>query len=411
MMYHYPVIAHSKGGIVKEAVIISGARTPIGAFGRAFINYSAVKLGAEAIKAAISRSRVDANLVDEVIMGCSVEVTDEINIARRCAVSAGIPVEVPAYTVNQICVSGLRAIVSGIWTIKAGDASVIVAGGTENMSQMPYVVRGARWGSRLEHGIIEDAMLAGPLACPFNRYHMAITAENVGLKYRVSREDQDLFAFNSHRKAIAAIDSGRFKEEIVPVLVSQSDSEPKIVDTDQHPRHDLTLEQLARFPPYFKKDGLITVGTASGLNDAAAAVVIMDKDRAEELGISPYMKLVAHASVGVEPEIMGMGPVPAVRKALSKANLRLEDIGLIELNEAFAVTSLAVGRELGLDWEKVNVNGGAIALGHPIGATAAILTVKLMYEMVHRHTRYGLVTACVGGGQGMAAIFENLRHP
>ena len=395
---------------MKDAVIVSGARTPIGGFGRAFLDFSAGDLGAHVIRVALERAGVDKKLVDQVIMGCSVEVTHEVNIARRCAVASGLPIEVPAYTVNQICASGVRSIVSGILTVRAGEADVIVAGGTENMSQMPYIVRNARWGSRLENGVIEDAMLAGPLACPFNRYHMGMTAENVQKKYKVSREDQDSFALESHRRAVAAIAAGKFKDEIAPVTLGKSGSgESRVIDTDQHPRKDLTLERLAGFPPFFCADGTITVGTASGLNDGAAAVVVMSEDKAKKLGISPRLRMVAQASVGVEPELMGMGPVPSVRKALKLANLKLEDIGLIELNEAFAVTTLAVGRELGFDWDKVNVNGGAIALGHPIGATAAILTVKLMYEMARRKTRYGMVTACIGGGQGIAAIFENLE--
>ena len=394
---------------MQEAVIVSGARTPLGGFGRAFVDYSAVNLGADVIKAALDRAKVERQLVDQVIMGCSVEVTHEINVARKCAVAAGLPIDVPAYTVNQICASGLRAIVSGVLTIKAGEADVVVAGGTENMSQMPYIVRNARWGTRLENGVIEDAMLAGPLACPFNRYHMGITAENVRKKYEISRQDQDAYALESHRRAIRAMDEGKFEEEIIPInLGVMGSGEPRIIDTDQHPRRDMTMERLSGFPPFFCADGTITVGTASGLNDGAGAVVIMSEGRAKDLGISPRLRMVSQASVGVEPEYMGMGPVSTVRKALARANLKLEDIGLIELNEAFAVTSLAVGRELGFDWGKVNVNGGAIALGHPIGATAAILTVKLMYEMARRKTRYGMVTLCVGGGQGIAAVFENM---
>ena len=393
-----------------EAVIVSGARTPVGSFGRGFVDFSAIQLGAHVISAALDRSKVDKQLVDQVIMGCSVEVTHEINIARTAAVGAGLSVDVPAYSVNQICASGLRAIVSGILTVRAGEADVIVAGGTENMSQMPYILRNARWGSRLENGVIEDSMLGGPLACPFNHYHMGMTAENVQKKYNVSREDQDVFALESHRRAMEALEAGRFKDEIAPVMVGvTAKGEPRVIDIDQHPRDDLTLERMASFPPFFSEDGTITVGTASGLNDGAAAVVVMSDDKAKELELAPRLKMVSQASVGVEPKYMGMGPVPTVKKALEQANLKLEDIGLIELNEAFAVTTLAVGRELGLDWDKVNVNGGAIALGHPIGATCAILTVKLMYEMARRGTRYGMVTACVGGGQGIAAIFENLE--
>jgi acetyl-CoA C-acetyltransferase len=394
---------------MKDAVIVSGARTALGGFGRAFVDYSSAQLGADAIRAALDRAKVDQALVEQVIMGCSVEVTHEINVARSCAVAAGLPVSVPAFTVNQICASGLRAIVSGVLTVKAGEAEVLVAGGTENMSQMPYIVRNARWGTRLENGVIEDSMLGGPLACPFNRYHMGVTAENVQKKYGISREDQDAFALESHRRAVAAMEAGRFKEEIVPINIGVGPTgEDRIIDMDQHPRRDLTMERLASFQPFFSEEGTITVGTASGLNDGAAAVVVMSEDRAKDMGVSPRVKMVSQASVGVEPEYMGIGPVPTVKKALDLASLKLEDIGLIELNEAFAVTTLAVGRELGFDWDKVNVNGGAIALGHPIGATAAILTVKLMYEMARRRERYGMVTACVGGGQGIAAIFENM---
>jgi acetyl-CoA C-acetyltransferase len=391
-----------------EAVIVSAARTPIGRFGGGLMNVHAIELGATAIKAAVERARIAPSDVDEVVMGCTVHVGEDTNIARLCSLKAGLPIEVPAYTVNRMCTSGLEGINTASRFIEAGEAEVMVAGGTENMSQMPYILRKARWGYRLGGAIMEDAMEMGPLRCAVNHYHLAITGENVVEKYGIGREEQDRFALMSHQRAVAAIQAGKFKDEIIPVSVPQPKGEAKIIDTDEHPRADTSLERLSRLPPAFKEGGTITAGNASGINDAAAAVVIMSRQKAQQLGIKPLLAIKARADVGVDPAIMGIGPVYATRKALERAKLSLDDIDLIELNEAFAATSIAAGNELGLDWEKTNVNGGAVALGHPVGASGAVLVVKLLYEMLRRKSKYGVATLCAGGGLGLATVLENI---
>ncbi|MBI2304873.1 MAG: acetyl-CoA C-acetyltransferase [Chloroflexi bacterium] len=390
---------------MEEVVIVSGVRTAIGGFGGSFRDYPAYKLGAAAIKAALEKAGIDGKEVDDVIFGCHYQVGEDGYMARHCAVEAGLPVEVPAYTVNRICGSGLEAINTATRAIMAGDASIVVAGGVENMSQLPYILRKARWGYRLGDSILEDVVIQG-LNCPFNHYHMGVTAENVAERFEVSRQAQDEMALMSHQRAVAAIQEGRFKEQILPITVPQPRGEPKVVDTDEHPRPDTSLEKLAKLPTAFKKDGTVTAGNSSGLNDAAAAVVLMSRRRAQELGLKPRLFVRDRAASGVDPAIMGMGPLHAVRKVLKNSSLKLEDIDLVELNEAFAAQAVAVVRGLGLDWSRVNVNGGAVALGHPIGASGCILTVKLMHEMERRGSRYGLVTLCIGGGQGIATIFE-----
>ena len=391
---------------MEEVVLVSGCRTAIGRLGGAFQNYSASDLGAVVIKEAVCRAGVAPEQVDQVILGCVGQVMEDGYIARHAAVKAGLPIEVPAYTVNRICGSGLEAINTAARWIETGDAEVIVAGGAENMSMMPYYIRNGRYGYRLGHGQLEDG-ITHLLGDPFSKVHMGITAENLAEQFHVTREEQDQIAAQSQERAVAAMAAGRFKDEIVPVEV-KAGRETKLIDTDEHPRADTTLESLAKLRPAFKEGGMVTAGNASGINDGAAAVVAMSRSKADELGLQPRLRLVARAEAGVEPSIMGSGPIPAVRKALTKAGLEAGQMDVVELNEAFASVAAACSNELGLDAEKTNPNGGAIALGHPIGASGAILTVKLMYELERRQGRYGLVSLCIGGGQGIATIFERV---
>jgi acetyl-CoA C-acetyltransferase len=392
---------------MEEVVVVSGCRTPIGRLGGAFQAFSASDLAAIAIKEAVNRAGVLPEQVDQVILGCVGQVMEDGYIARHAAVKAGLPIEVPAYTVNRICGSGLEAINTAARWIECGDASVIVAGGAENMSMMPYYVRNGRYGYRLGNGQLEDG-IQHLLNDPFSNSPMGITAENLAEKFHVSREEQDEIALRSQQRAGAAMQAGRFKDEIVPVQV-KAGRETKMIDTDEHPRPDTSKETLAKLRPAFKEGGVVTAGNASGINDGAAAVVVMSRSKADELGIKPRLRLVARAEAGVEPSLMGSGPIPAVRKALQKAGMAADQMDVIELNEAFASVAAACSSVLGLDPEKTNPNGGAIALGHPIGASGAILTVKLMYELERRKGRYGLVSLCIGGGQGIATIFERLN--
>ncbi len=388
---------------MEDIVILSGARTPIGRFQGAFSNVPASDLGAIVIGAAVERAGLNPQQVDHVILGCAGQVAEDGYISRHAAVKAGIPIETPAVTINRICGSGLEAINTGARYIQTGDASIVVAGGAENMTMMPYYLRQARSGYRMGNGVIEDGILH-LLGDPFGKVHMGITAENLAEKYEISREAQDEVALRSQERAAAAIAAGKFKDEIVPVEMKNG-KETVIIDTDEHPRQT-TMEALGKLRPAFKEGGMVTAGNASGINDGAAAVVVTSAAKARELGLKPRLRLVARAEAGVEPSIMGSGPIPAVQKALRKAGMTIDQIDLIELNEAFAAVSAACSTVLGLNPEKTNVNGGAIALGHPVGATGAILTVKLMYEMERRGARYGLVSLCIGGGQGIATIFE-----
>ena len=388
-----------------EVVLVEGVRTAIGRFGGALSPLSASDLGAAVIGEVLRRTGVSGADVDEVILGCVGQIAEDAYIARAAAIKAGVPKEVPAFTVNRLCSSGLQAIVSASHAIRLGEADVVVAGGVESMSNVPYYLRKARFGYRLGHDTLEDGLIT-MLSDPFRRYHMGVTAENVAERWGIDRATQDQVALRSQQRMAAAMAAGRFRDQIVPVTVPDRKGE-RVVDTDEHPRPDTTLEQLAALKPAFKEGGTVTAGNSSGINDGAAAVVVMSSDKARALGLKPRLVLRAAAAAGVEPEYMGIGPVPAVRKALARAGLSLDDIDLVELNEAFAAQAEAVVRDLGLDWERVNVNGGAIAHGHPVGATGAILTVKLMYEMQRRGARYGLVTMCIGGGQGLAAVFEN----
>jgi acetyl-CoA C-acetyltransferase len=390
---------------MEDIVIVSGARTPIGKFQGAYSNFSASDLGAAAIRAAVERAGLSPEQVDHVILGCVGQVAEDGYISRHAAVKAGMSVDTPAVTVNRICGSGLEAINTASRYILSGDASVVVAGGAENMTMMPYYVRQGRSGYRMGNGVLEDGILH-LLGDPFSKQHMGITAENLAEKYEVSREAQDEIAMRSQERAAAAIAAGKFKDEIVPVQVKQG-KETVTIDQDEHPRQT-TMEALGKLRPAFKEGGMVTAGNASGINDGAAAVVVTSASKAKELGLTPRLRLVSRAEAGVEPSIMGQGPIPAVQKALAKAKMTIDQIDLVELNEAFASVAAACSTALHLDPEKTNVNGGAIALGHPVGATGAILTVKLMYEMERRNAQFGLVTLCIGGGQGIATIFERV---
>ncbi|MGI6585917.1 MAG: acetyl-CoA C-acetyltransferase [Lutisporaceae bacterium] len=390
---------------MREVVIASGARTAIGNFNGSLAGVSAVDLGVAAVREAIKRAGITPEMVDDTIMGCILQAGLGQGVARQVAVKSGIPIEKPAYTINMICGSGLRTVQIAAQQIISGECDVVVAGGTENMSAAPYLLRNARTGYRMGHGEIIDSMIYDSLTDIFNNYHMGVTAENLAEKYNISREEQDAFAASSQNKAEAAIREGKFKDEIVPVVIPSKKGDI-VVDTDEFPRAGVTTEALAKLRPAFKKDGTVTAGNASGINDGAAALVIMAADKAKELGLKPLAKIVSYASAGVDPSIMGIGPVPAVKKALERANLKLEDIDLIEANEAFAAQSIAVARDLGFDMNKVNVNGGAIALGHPVGASGARILVTLLYEMRRRKSKKGLATLCIGGGMGTALIVD-----
>jgi acetyl-CoA C-acetyltransferase len=389
---------------MKDIVLVSGVRTAIGSFGGSLKDFSASDLGAIAIREAVKRAGVAPEQVDEVAMGCVGQAAEDAYLSRMASVKAGIPVEATAITINRLCSSGLQAIVTAAMEISCNFAEIVVAGGAESMSNLPYYLRNARFGYRMGHGEFEDGLVTA-LSDPFTRNHMGITAENVAEKYHVTRDQQDQFALESQQNAAKAIAAGVFKDDIVPVKVKLSKTEEKTFDTDEHPRKT-TPESLAKLRPAFKKDGTVTAGNASGVNDAAAAVVMMTTQKASALGLKPVVRLVDAAAAGVPPEIMGIGPVPAVKKLLKKTGVKLDDIGVIELNEAFASQSVACIHELGLNPCLVNVNGGAIALGHPIGASGCIITLKLINEMVRRKSKYGMATLCIGGGQGLAVLFE-----
>jgi acetyl-CoA C-acetyltransferase len=391
---------------MKDVVIVSAARTPIGRFGKSLNNVTAVKLGEVAIKEAVSRAGIDPATIDEVIYGCVLQAGQGQGVARLAAMGAGIPKEVPAMTINKLCGSGLRTVSMAAQIIKAGDADIIVAGGTESMTMAPYLVPKARWGGRMGNMQMEDDMLKDGLTDTFSGLHMGITAENVAEQWGITREEQDDFSFHSQQKCAEAINAGKFKDEIVPVEVPQWDGSTVVVDTDEHPIPGILRDAFDGVKPAFKKDGTVTALNASGINDGAAAVVVMSADKAAELGIKPLAKIVSYASAGVDPSIMGIGPVPATKKALEKAGITLDQIDLIEANEAFAAQSVAVGKDLGFDPEKLNVNGGAIALGHPIGASGCRILVSLIYEMQRRESKYGLATLCIGGGMGCSTIVE-----
>lgn len=393
----------------KEVVIVSAVRTAIGSFQGSLANVSAARLGAIVLEAALDKAGVAKELVDEVIMGNVLQAGQGQNPARQAAVRAGLGHEIPAVTINKVCGSGLKAVHLATQAIMSGDSDIVLAGGMENMSLAPYLLEGARSGYRMGEQKAVDAMIRDGLWCAFNDYHMGITAENLCVRYGITREEQDEFAAWSQRKAQQAIAEGRFVQEIVPVELPQKKGERVVFATDEFPRANVTAETLGKLKPAFKKDGSVTAGNASGINDGAAALLLMSREKAEELGVRPLAAIVANASVGVDPQVMGIGPVLATERVLEKAGLALEQIDLIEANEAFAAQCLAVGKELGFDRDRLNVNGGAIALGHPIGASGARILTTLLHEMHKRgDVHHGLATLCIGGGQGIATVIRKI---
>lgn len=392
---------------MKEVVIVSALRSPIGVFGGAFKNVSAVDLGAKVLKESYKRLDLDPAEIDEVILGNVLSAGLGQNVARQVAIYAGIPKEVPSFTVNHVCGSAIKSIMLGVQSIMLGDNDVVAVGGTENMSQAPYVLNEQRFGAHMGNREVVDTMVNDGLWDAFNDYHMGITAENIADQFDISREEQDAFALESQKRAEEAIKSGRFKDEIVPISVPQRKGDDVIVDTDEGPRFGQTIEALEKLKPAFKKDGgSVTAGNSSTINDAASVLLLMSKEKAEALGLEPLATIVSYASAGVDPAIMGTGPIPATNKALEKADLSIDDLELIESNEAFAAEALTVNKELGLDPEIVNVNGGAISLGHPIGASGSRIVTTLIHEMVKRDNKIGLATLCIGGGQGNSLIIK-----
>ncbi len=394
--------------MMREVAIVSAVRTPVGTFNGSLSTVSAVDLGALVVAEAVKRAGLSSEDVDEVILGNVLQAGLGQNPARQVGVKAGLPIEVPAWTVNMVCGSGLRTIALGAQAIANGDADIIIAGGMENMSLAPYLLNKARNGYRMGNQSVIDEMITDGLWCAFNDIHMGITAENIAEKYHITREEQDFFAFNSQQKAAAAIVAGKFKAEILPVAVAKGKSGTTIFDTDEHPRANTSLAGLSELKPAFKPGGTVTAGNASGLNDGAGAVALISLERAQALNLKPMAVIRSYASGGVDPKIMGMGPVPASEKALRLAGLRVADMGRIEANEAFASQSIAVAKELSLPNERVNVNGGAIALGHPIGASGTRILVTLLHELQASKEKFGLATLCIGGGQGVAMVVENL---
>jgi acetyl-CoA C-acetyltransferase len=391
-----------------EAVILSACRTPIGAFGGAFKDVSAVDLGAVVIREAIARAGVKPADVGDVVMGCVLQAGAGMNVARQAALKAGVPVEVPGETVNRVCGSGMQAVVHAVEAIRVGYVDTMVGGGTESMSNAPYLLKGARWGYRMGNAEAVDSMLLEGLTCAMGGCHMGMTAEEIATRYKVSRGDQDAFAAGSQDRAVRAIADGRFKEEIVAVPIPQRKGAPINVDTDEYPRAGTTVDKLAALKPAFKKDGSVTAGNASGINDGASALVVTTLRKAKEIGRKPLARILSYVSTGVDPMIMGMGPVPAIRKVLERAGLKMDDVDLFELNEAFAAQSLAVVRELKIDPARVNVHGGAIALGHPIGASGARVLTTLAYALRAQNKKYGIASLCIGGGMGIAMAIQNL---
>src|SRR4051812_47405647 len=391
----------------REVVVVSGVRTAIGDYGMTLRDFLATKLGAIAIKEAVARAKIDPATVGHVVMGSVIHgEARDMYLSRVAALDAGLPVGTPCLTVNRLCGSGLQAIVSAVQHLMLGDCEVAVAGGAESMSRAAYLLPSGRWGQRMGDAPVVDAMTAA-LHDPFGHGHMGVTAENIAAKYGFTREQQDQYSVESHQRAARAIEAGYFKSQIVPVELKSRKGVEQFT-TDEHVRADASVENLAKLRPVFKKGGTVTAANASGINDAAAAVVLMEAKAAQRAGAKPMARLVAYAHAGVEPQVMGLGPIPAVRRVFEKAGLKPSDMDVIESNEAFAVQAMAVTRDLGLDPAKVNANGGAVALGHPIGATGCILTVKALYELARLQKRYALVTMCIGGGQGIAAIFERV---
>jgi acetyl-CoA C-acetyltransferase len=391
-----------------DALLVSACRTPIGAFGGALKDLTAADLGAVAIREAIARAKVSPSDVDDVLMGCVLQAGAGMNVARQAALKAGVPVDVPAETINRVCGSGLQAVLHAVEGVRSGYSHIIVAGGTESMSNAPYLLKGARWGYRMGNAEVIDSMLSEGLTDAMHCCHMGMTAEEVAHRYNISRADQDAFSAESQRRAAAAMTSGAFKAEVVPVDVPQKKGEAVRVETDEYPRPGTTVEKLGTLRPAFAKSGSVTAGNASGINDGAAALVVMNQDTARQRRAVPLARVLAHAVTGVDPMVMGIGPISAVRKVLERASLQASAIDLFEFNEAFAAQSLAVVRELGVDAAKVNVNGGAIALGHPIGASGARILTTLLYGLKARRLRYGVASLCIGGGMGIAIAVEAL---
>ena len=391
-----------------DVVLLSACRTPIGSFGGVYKELSAVDLGAAVIREAVARAGVRPEDIGDVALGCVLQAGAGMNVARQAALRAGLPVEVPAETINRVCGSGLQAVVHAVEAITVGYVEAVVAGGTESMSNAAYLATGARWGLRLGHGALTDSLIADGLTCAVHACHMGATAEEIATRYAITRADQDLFAAESQRRAERAVREGQFVAEIVPVFVPQRKGPAVEVRLDEYPRAGTTRETLGALKAAFAKDGTVTAGNASGINDGAAALVVASGDKARRLGAAPLARVLAYAVTGVEPLVMGMGPVSAVRRVLERASLSVHDIDLFELNEAFAAQALAVSRELGLDPDRVNVNGGAIALGHPIGASGARILTTLLYALKAQRKRYGVAALCIGGGMGIAMAVEAL---
>lgn len=391
---------------MKEVVIVSARRSPIGSFGGSLKNMSAVELGKKVLEASLKDINLDPSLVDEVILGNVLSGGLGQNVSRQVAINAGIPQEKSAFTINKVCGSGLKTVVLAAQSIMLGDNEIVVAGGTESMSQAPYVLESERWGKRMGDAKVIDTMLSDGLVDAFHGIHMGITAENIAEKFGFTREQQDEFAAKSQNKAEVAVTSGRFKEEIVEIEIPQRKGEPVIFKDDEFPRFGSTVEKLSNLRPAFKKDGTVTAGNASGVNDGAAILVLMSREKADELGLEVLASIESYASAGVDPTIMGTGPIPATKKALEKAGLTVEDLDLVESNEAFSSQAMSVMQELGLNEDITNVNGGAIALGHPIGASGARILVTLLHEMKKRDAKNGLATLCIGGGQGIALVVK-----
>ncbi len=391
---------------MKEVVIVSAARTAVGSFGGSLSKLSAAEIGAAAAKEAIKRAGIDAAIIDEAIIGNVISAGLGQNVGRQVALKAGLKEESTAISINKVCGSGIKAVTLAAQAIKSGDADVILCGGTESMSNAPYVLPTSRWGQRMGDSTMVDTMIKDGLWDAFNDYHMGVTAENIAEKWGLTREMQDEFALSSQLKAEKAVKEGRFKDEIVPVEIPQRKGDPIVFDTDEFPKFGSTIEKLGKLKPAFKKGGTVTAGNASGINDGAAMFIVMSKEKAEQLGVNYLATIKSYASAGLDPQIMGYGPFEATSKALSKAGLTVEDLDLIEANEAFAAQSLAVAKDLKFDMNKVNVNGGAIAIGHPVGASGARILTTLIYEMIKRDNKKGLATLCIGGGQGIAIVIE-----
>jgi acetyl-CoA C-acetyltransferase len=391
---------------MREVVIVSAARTAIGSFGGSLAAIPAVDLGATAAKGAIERAGINPEQIDEIIIGNVLSAGLGQNVARQISLKAGVPVEVPAMGISKVCGSGLRAITLAAQIIKAGDANIILAGGAESMSSAPYVLKNHRFGHKMGNETLVDTMIQDGLWDAYNDYHMGVTAENIANRYKITRQEQDAFSAESQQRAQKAIEAGRFKEEIVPVPIPVKKGEPKVFDTDEFPRFGTTEETLLKLRPSFAKEGTVTAGNASGLNDGASMVILCSKEKAEELGLPIMARITGYGSAGVEPEVMGLGVIPAATLAMKHAGITARELDLAEANEAFAAQAIAVCRDLGLDPSKTNVNGGAIALGHPIGASGARILTTLLYEMEKRDAKKGLATLCIGGGMGTAIVVE-----